>query len=166
MTLYFTQFYLSAIPDHLSPTVKSAAVPYIRSVSQGQQAFTPDMSNFPMGQPMTKLTAKLQVRIPNFLQYHDNVYTIVIRLSISNIITYYGRHLVRLSTLLTFPLCLVNWQLHLYSLHRYMIGCSNYHNSSNCQELHLSIFLNMYMALFHPFSLAPTTFQPFILGKY
>ena len=55
------QFYLSSIPDHLSPTVESAAAPYIRPISQGQQAFTPDASEFPAGQPMTKLTAKLQV---------------------------------------------------------------------------------------------------------
>ena len=58
------QFYLSAIPgDHLSPAVKSAAVPYIRPLSQGQQIFTPDTKQFPVGQPITKLTAKLQVRV-------------------------------------------------------------------------------------------------------
>ena len=57
----FMQFYLSAIPEHLSARVQSAAVPYIRPVSQGQQVFTPDTAEFPAGQPMTKLTAKLQV---------------------------------------------------------------------------------------------------------
>jgi hypothetical protein len=58
------QFYLSAIPaDHLSPAVKSAAAPYIRPLSQGQQIFTPDTKQFPVGQPITKLTAKLQVRV-------------------------------------------------------------------------------------------------------
>ena len=57
------QFFLSAVPGHLSPIVQSAAVRYIRPISQGQQAFTPDASEFPVGQPLTKLTAKLQVGI-------------------------------------------------------------------------------------------------------
>ena len=56
-----SQFYLSAIPDHLTPAIKSAAALYVRPVSQGQQVFTPDTSQFPVGQAVTKLTAKLQV---------------------------------------------------------------------------------------------------------
>ena len=62
------QFYLSAIPaNHLSPAVKSAAVPYIRPLSQGQQIFTPDTKQFPVGQPITKLTAKLQVHLKVYM---------------------------------------------------------------------------------------------------
>ena len=67
LNFVFMQFYLSAIPaDHLSPAVKSVAVPYIRPLSQGQQIFTPDTNQFPVGQPITKLTAKLQVLV----RYH------------------------------------------------------------------------------------------------
>ena len=64
-----SQFYLSAIPDHLTPAIKSAASLYVRPVSQGQQVFTPDTSQFPVGQPVTKLTAKLQVNKGYFSVY-------------------------------------------------------------------------------------------------
>ena len=55
------QFYLAAIPDHLSHSLLSVATPYIRPISRGQQCYTPNPSDFPVGQPMTKVTAKLQV---------------------------------------------------------------------------------------------------------
>ena len=41
--------------------MKSAATPYVRPLSQGTQSYTPDSSEFPVTQPMTKLTAKYQV---------------------------------------------------------------------------------------------------------
>lgn len=81
------QFYLSVIPaDHVSPVVKSAAIPYIRPLSQGQQIFTPDTNQFPVGQPITKLTAKLQVLVGKFsyflldcilLEIHSNTLVVL-----------------------------------------------------------------------------------------
>ena len=59
--LCIVQFYLSAVPDHLSPLVQSAAACYVRPVSQGQQAFSADIHDFPVRKPITKITAKLQV---------------------------------------------------------------------------------------------------------
>ena len=67
------QFYLAAIPDHLTPAVQSAAAPYIRPVSQGDQVFTPDTNQFPVGQPITKLTAKLQVCVYSYGLVHHTL---------------------------------------------------------------------------------------------
>ena len=55
------QFYLAAIPDHLSQSVLSVVTLHVRPISHGQQCYTPNPSEFPVGKPMTKVTAKLQV---------------------------------------------------------------------------------------------------------
>ena len=55
------QFYLSCIGDHCSAAVKSAASVLLRPVSSGSQTFPPDKSEFPVGEPIDKLAAKLQV---------------------------------------------------------------------------------------------------------
>ena len=55
------QFYLAAIPGNLSQSVLSVTKPNVRPISHGQQCYTPNPSEFPVGQPMTKVTAKLQV---------------------------------------------------------------------------------------------------------
>eukprot|EP00462_Mataza_sp_D1_P006273 CAMPEP_0175123580 /NCGR_PEP_ID=MMETSP0087-20121206/2322_1 /TAXON_ID=136419 /ORGANISM="Unknown Unknown, Strain D1" /LENGTH=1330 /DNA_ID=CAMNT_0016405287 /DNA_START=389 /DNA_END=4381 /DNA_ORIENTATION=- len=47
-------------PTSLSPRLTSAANRYIRPVSNGTQAFTPDATTAPVGQPIPKLTATLQ----------------------------------------------------------------------------------------------------------
>ena len=58
---FLMQFYLAAIPDHLSQSVLSVPTPHVRPISHGQQCYTPNPSEYPVGQPMTKVTAKLQV---------------------------------------------------------------------------------------------------------
>ena len=55
------QFYLAAVPENVSPRMASAALPYVRPVSEGTQVYSPNPAQFPVTQPMTKLTAKLQV---------------------------------------------------------------------------------------------------------
>lgn len=55
------QFYLAAIPDHLSQSALSIIIPHVRPISHGQQCYTPNPLEFPVGQPMTKVSAKLQV---------------------------------------------------------------------------------------------------------
>ena len=57
----YLQFYLATIPGHISDKVKSAAVPYVRPVSQSYQSYDTVKSEYPVTEPMTKLTAKLQV---------------------------------------------------------------------------------------------------------
>ncbi|XP_065883616.1 xanthine dehydrogenase-like isoform X2 [Dysidea avara] len=56
----FYKFYLASIPGHISDKVKSAAVPYVRPVSQSYQSYDTVKSEYPVTEPMTKLTAKLQ----------------------------------------------------------------------------------------------------------
>ncbi|XP_028411467.1 xanthine dehydrogenase/oxidase-like [Dendronephthya gigantea] len=56
----FYKFYLSLLGDKASSRVISAAVPYVRPISSGQQSFDTTPSEFPLTQPMTKTTAKLQ----------------------------------------------------------------------------------------------------------
>ena len=56
------QFYLACIVDDVSPRVKSAAVPYKRPISQGMQTYSTLPSNYPVTQPMPKLSSALQVR--------------------------------------------------------------------------------------------------------
>ena len=48
--------------DNANERVKSAAVPYIRPVSSGKQSYDTTPSDYPLTQPMTKITAKLQVK--------------------------------------------------------------------------------------------------------
>lgn len=55
------QFYLSAIADHVDPRVKSATIPFQRPVSTGTQTYGTNPNNYPITQPMTKMTALLQV---------------------------------------------------------------------------------------------------------
>ena len=55
------QFYLAAIIGHVDPRVKSAAVPFERPVSAGTQTYGTNPDNYPITQPMTKITALLQV---------------------------------------------------------------------------------------------------------
>lgn len=61
MTIVSLQFYLEAIPSHLSPAVASAATPYVRPVSSGQQSYSTDPTQYPITEPRPKLTASLQV---------------------------------------------------------------------------------------------------------
>ncbi len=58
------QFYLEVLTGHLSPIVASAAVPYVRPLSSGQQSYPTDPTEYPITKPMPKLTASLQVRPP------------------------------------------------------------------------------------------------------
>ena len=55
------QFYLAVLVGHISPRVQSAAVPYMRPVSEGSQSYTTKPDEYPITEPMTKLTALLQV---------------------------------------------------------------------------------------------------------
>ncbi|XP_065894835.1 uncharacterized protein [Dysidea avara] len=56
----FYKFYLASIPAHISDRVRSAAVPYVRPVSQSCQSYDTVKSEYPVTEPLTKLTAKLQ----------------------------------------------------------------------------------------------------------
>jgi xanthine dehydrogenase/oxidase len=57
----FYKFYLKALgSDKVNSLYQSAAVPYIRPVSSGSQTYSADSSQFPINQPMPKLTAALQ----------------------------------------------------------------------------------------------------------
>ena len=58
---YVLQFYLAAIADHVDPRVKSAAVPFQRPVSTGTQTYGSNPDNYPITQPMPKMTSLLQV---------------------------------------------------------------------------------------------------------
>ena len=58
---FLLQFYLASIPGQISDRVKSAAVPYVRPVSQGYQSYDTVKSEYPITEPLTKLTANLQV---------------------------------------------------------------------------------------------------------
>ena len=49
--------------DKASARVKSAAVPFIRPVSSGTQDYDTQKQEYPLTKPMTKLAAKLQVRV-------------------------------------------------------------------------------------------------------
>ena len=55
------QFYLTALGNKASSRVRSAATPYIRPLSSGVQTYDDKPAEFPLTQPLTKLTAKLQV---------------------------------------------------------------------------------------------------------
>lgn len=59
---HYLQFYLASIPDHLPQSLLSVATPHVRPISHGQQCYTSNLSEFPVGQPMTKVTAKHQVQ--------------------------------------------------------------------------------------------------------
>ncbi|XP_028395681.1 xanthine dehydrogenase-like [Dendronephthya gigantea] len=67
----FYKFYLSLLGDKASSRVISAAVPYVRPISSGQQSFGTTPSEFPLTQPMTKTTAKLQAS--GEAQYTDDI---------------------------------------------------------------------------------------------
>eukprot|EP00731_Ephydatia_muelleri_P028954 Em0020g598a len=56
----FYKYYLACIVDEVSPRVKSAAVPYKRAISQGVQTYSSLPSNYPITQPMPKLSSALQ----------------------------------------------------------------------------------------------------------
>ena len=55
------QFYLTVLGDNVSDLVKSAAVPFVRPVSQSMQLYDSDKSQYPITQPMSKLSSLLQV---------------------------------------------------------------------------------------------------------
>ena len=55
------QFYLTVLGDSVSDLVKSAAVPFVRPVSQSMQSYDSDKSQYPITQPMSKLSSLLQV---------------------------------------------------------------------------------------------------------
>ena len=57
------QFYLTAISDHVDPRVESATVPFQRPVSTGTQTYGTNPNDYPITQPMTKMTALLQVHL-------------------------------------------------------------------------------------------------------
>ncbi|XP_028411480.1 xanthine dehydrogenase-like [Dendronephthya gigantea] len=67
----FYKFYLSLLGDKASSRVISAAVPYVRPISSGQQSFGTTPSEFPLTQPMMKTTAKLQAS--GEAQYTDDI---------------------------------------------------------------------------------------------
>ena len=55
------QFYLTMLGDSISDRVRSAAVPFVRPVSQSMQSYDSDKSQYPITQPMSKLTSLQQV---------------------------------------------------------------------------------------------------------
>lgn len=55
------QFVLSVLGDRASARVKSAAEPFTRPVSQGSQSYDSNPAEYPVSEPMIKLTAPLQV---------------------------------------------------------------------------------------------------------
>ncbi|KAK3726979.1 hypothetical protein QZH41_014709, partial [Actinostola sp. cb2023] len=57
---FFYKFYLAMLGDQASSRVKSAAKPFIRPVSSGSQIFDSHPDLYPLTQPITKLSAKLQ----------------------------------------------------------------------------------------------------------
>ncbi|CAI8020059.1 Xanthine dehydrogenase/oxidase [Geodia barretti] len=56
----FYKYYLAVIYDHVDPRVQSAAVPFQRPLSTGTQTYGTKPSEYPVTEPMTKLTALLQ----------------------------------------------------------------------------------------------------------
>jgi hypothetical protein len=48
--------------DKANERVRSAALPYVRPISSGQQSYDTTASDYPLTEPMTKITAKLQVK--------------------------------------------------------------------------------------------------------
>jgi len=59
-TSLFYKFYLAAISSHISARVQSASVPYVRPLSQGVQSYSSKPSEYPVTEPMTKLSAMIQ----------------------------------------------------------------------------------------------------------
>ena len=55
-----TQFYLSCILDKVNPRVHSAAIPYVRPLSSGVESYQTDPTQYPVTQPLTKLSALQQ----------------------------------------------------------------------------------------------------------
>ncbi len=53
------KFYLSLLPN-ANPRVQSAAIPFVRPISSGSSKFTTNPSEYPVSQPMPKLSALLQ----------------------------------------------------------------------------------------------------------
>ncbi|CAB4029805.1 Xanthine dehydrogenase, partial [Paramuricea clavata] len=64
-------FYLTLLGEKASERVRSAAVPYVRPISSGQQSFGTTPSEYPLTKPMTKTTAKLQAS--GEAQYTDDI---------------------------------------------------------------------------------------------
>ena len=56
----FPQFYLSCIIDKVDSRVKSAGVPYVRPLSSGQQSYDSVPAEYPVTEPMPKLSALQQ----------------------------------------------------------------------------------------------------------
>ncbi|XP_028399776.1 xanthine dehydrogenase/oxidase-like isoform X2 [Dendronephthya gigantea] len=56
----FYKFYLALLGDKASEKFRSAAVPYVRAISSGQQSYDTTASDYPLTEPMTKMSAKLQ----------------------------------------------------------------------------------------------------------
>jgi xanthine dehydrogenase/oxidase len=64
------KFYLSFLPN-ANPRVQSAAVPFVRPISSGTSSFTTDPSEYPVSQPIPKLSALLQTS--GQAQYTDDL---------------------------------------------------------------------------------------------
>ena len=54
---------MGAIPGHTSPSIQSASSMLVRPLSHGSQTFTPQPSEYPVGVPIHKLEARIQVLI-------------------------------------------------------------------------------------------------------
>ena len=61
LLFFFLQFYLSLLGDKATARVRSAAIPYVRPLSSGKQSYDTTKSEYPLTEPMPKMTAKLQV---------------------------------------------------------------------------------------------------------
>ncbi|XP_064388596.1 xanthine dehydrogenase/oxidase-like [Halichondria panicea] len=59
-TTLFYKFIVCILPKPLPPSLQSVVVPPTRAVSRGKQLFSSIPSEYPITQPLTKLTAKLQ----------------------------------------------------------------------------------------------------------
>ena len=78
----YLQFYLSAIADHVDPRVKSATISFQRPVSTGTQTYGTNPNNYPITQPMTKMTALLQVKFIILLHITKSTHRVCIHINI------------------------------------------------------------------------------------
>ena len=60
LSLLPLQFYLSCVIDKVDVRVKSAGVPYVRPLSSGQQSYDSVPAEYPVTEPMPKLSALQQ----------------------------------------------------------------------------------------------------------
>jgi len=87
MTIFlFHQAYIGALGDHAPERLRSAAKSILqeREVSRGERSYDVKQECFPIGAPMTKIAAKLQVYI--FYTYYMWTFIHTLRIEITDTI--------------------------------------------------------------------------------